>query len=273
MDTIAPVCKVESCVIPVDIVLQSSEGDRFGAHTKNLECFSEGFPPVGWTQKSNEVVVLTEKSTVLSLLLAFMHNSTFPDLEDDQVNIDDLLLLCEAAEKYGNFIALQACRKAFKSRAKNMDPHALLKVLRYKVCRSDITDINDFARRTAGISMKEVWSFSKGYPEVYYIWSRYQMAWAEWDLVFEYAMDINSYETNHRDTRQCPDLNNYLDYLKNSRKIDGAYATWDIFNNHRMLLNELLGLKSFCGCGAFSKWLANIQTTFECQPKWEDYAG
>ncbi|KAK1223186.1 hypothetical protein PQX77_013940 [Marasmius sp. AFHP31] len=149
----------------------------FGAHTKNLECFSEGFPPAGWvTNQLEEVVFLTESSKVLRLLLGFMDNTALPDLEEDKIAIDTLLSLCEAAEKYGNFIALQACRRAILRRAEKIDGDALLKVLRFKICHSNLQGINDVARRTVDIPVKDVWRFCKGYPEVYYFWSRYQIA-------------------------------------------------------------------------------------------------
>ncbi|KAG7091613.1 hypothetical protein E1B28_010632 [Marasmius oreades] len=270
---LAPACRVEGCMIAVDVVLQSSDNELFGAHTKNLECFNEGFPPAGWAKKVDEVVVLTESSAVLTLLLGFTHNSlALPDLEDGDIDIDNLLSLCEAAEKYGNFIALQACRRGLKNRAKTLDPDGLLKVLRYKVCRFDSTDINDFARRTPGIPVKEVWSFYKGYPEVYYLWSRYQIAWAEWDAEFDSAMDINSYPVRHlNDVRQCPELDKYLDYFRGSKKVSGIRVTWEVFNSNRMFVNGLPGIKTMCGCGAFTKWTANIQKVFERQPRWEDF--
>ncbi|KAK1223184.1 hypothetical protein PQX77_013938 [Marasmius sp. AFHP31] len=112
-----PKCPVEGCSLPLDITLRASDGILFGAHQKNLECFSEAFPQKGWTtEKQDEVVDLSESGLVLSLLLRFMHNRPLPDLEEEwkKWTVDDLMALAEASEKYGILIALQVITKGLK---------------------------------------------------------------------------------------------------------------------------------------------------------------
>ncbi|KAE9387726.1 hypothetical protein BT96DRAFT_1078971 [Gymnopus androsaceus JB14] len=46
----------EECTLATDIVLRSSDGVRFGAHTRNLEIYSDGFPSVDAVRNSGEDV-------------------------------------------------------------------------------------------------------------------------------------------------------------------------------------------------------------------------
>ncbi|KAL0062083.1 hypothetical protein AAF712_011083 [Marasmius tenuissimus] len=97
---------IQECSIPVDVVLQSSDGKLLGAHSKNLEWFAGGFPLSGSTTQS-KIVPLPESSVTLDYFLKFTHNHPVPDLS--ALNIDQLLLLAEAADKYCNSFALAAC--------------------------------------------------------------------------------------------------------------------------------------------------------------------
>jgi hypothetical protein len=78
---------------------------------KNLETFNEGFPLEGSIICDlDDVVELTEDAETLRLLLLFSHNSSYPDLS--KLNIDVVLALGDAAEKYGNHLAFMACSQA-----------------------------------------------------------------------------------------------------------------------------------------------------------------
>jgi len=106
----------ENCDYPIDIVLQSNDGRRFGAHTTQLSLYTESFPRSDQgsiTSTPGETVVLTESPEVLLLMLQFMHNQIHPELEN--LDLDLLLAFAIAADKYGMYPALQTCRKAIKS--------------------------------------------------------------------------------------------------------------------------------------------------------------
>ena len=55
-------------------------------------------------QSDNEVVALTETSTVLEILLQYMYRQPQPDLE--RVDFETLAGVAEAAEKYQVFAAM-----------------------------------------------------------------------------------------------------------------------------------------------------------------------
>ena len=99
---------VAGCILDVDLVLGSSNHVVFGAHKRNLELYSEGFPIAQGTSHDNEVVILSEGDLVLRLLLEFMHNTQQPNLS--KLTFSTLALFAEAVEKYMVFSAMQVCK-------------------------------------------------------------------------------------------------------------------------------------------------------------------
>jgi hypothetical protein len=106
-DVVGSVCASDS-----DIRLQSSDGVLYDVHRKNLEVHSEGFAGAEAISEhhssDNEVVLLTETSAVLDLLLQYMYRQPQPDLKD--VDFDILAGVAEAAEKYQVFAAISWCK-------------------------------------------------------------------------------------------------------------------------------------------------------------------
>ncbi|KAF9258312.1 hypothetical protein L218DRAFT_737543 [Marasmius fiardii PR-910] len=99
-------CKVRGCTQPIDIVLETNDGEHISAHITNIEFFTEGFLPQEWSRKVDDVVKKDFSGVVLELLLRFMHNSAAPDLEDERVDIVTMLLLHGASEQFGHLVAL-----------------------------------------------------------------------------------------------------------------------------------------------------------------------
>ncbi|KAF8825091.1 hypothetical protein HHX47_DHR7000341 [Lentinula edodes] len=104
-----PPCEAgDSCNLPTDIVLRSSDGTRFGAHIRNLEIYSDGFPMANSVVNSHEDVELSEDSDVVMLLLKFMHHQPQPDLSLLASKL--LIKFANAAEKYGVYCATGVCK-------------------------------------------------------------------------------------------------------------------------------------------------------------------
>ncbi|KAF9477112.1 hypothetical protein BDN70DRAFT_811176, partial [Pholiota conissans] len=99
---------VKDCALPIDIELLSSDGLRFGAHTKNLENYSDGFPLAASVQIFSDIPVLEEPGNVVELMLGFMHNTRQPDLRELPIHI--LSPLAEAVEKYMIYSAMEVCK-------------------------------------------------------------------------------------------------------------------------------------------------------------------
>jgi hypothetical protein len=93
--------------LTVDVVLKSSDGELFGAHQRNLEMYTEGFPIAGSTVVSDPVS-LEETAEVLHLLLRYTHHIRLPRL--DKISFVLLVSLAEAVEKYMIYSAMETCR-------------------------------------------------------------------------------------------------------------------------------------------------------------------
>ena len=98
---------VDDCKLTVDILLKSSDGELFGAHQRNLEMFTEGFPIAGSAVVSDPVS-LEETAEVLRLMLRYTHNTRLRSL--DGITFSLLASLAEAAEKYMIYSAVEFCK-------------------------------------------------------------------------------------------------------------------------------------------------------------------
>lgn len=94
-----------------DVTIQSSDGQIFPLHKKNLAFYTEGFP-CAETPTAGRTVALSESSETLGLLFQFIYPQRFPDL--DEVDFGSTLLLTEAAEKYVVYAAIYACKIRLK---------------------------------------------------------------------------------------------------------------------------------------------------------------
>ncbi|KAK1223188.1 hypothetical protein PQX77_013942 [Marasmius sp. AFHP31] len=144
--TCEALCGVQ-CTLPVDIAIQSSDGESIGAHTRHLSVLTQGFPGIeaaSFTRrKSLRLVSLPENSATLRIFLSFTHNTGARDLS--VISTDGLISLAEAAERYGNGYALTACRNMFPIAPKRSLQDAL-KILMLKIRISDTEDIDSVAR-------------------------------------------------------------------------------------------------------------------------------
>ncbi|KAK7047703.1 hypothetical protein VNI00_006473 [Paramarasmius palmivorus] len=169
--------KFEGCSTPCDITILSSDGKHLSAHKRHLEIFSESFPNADWDNlTTHEPVSLVENGVVLGLLLQFMHNAPVPDLSSEDLKADDLVDLCKAAEKYGNFFALDACRREIRSRAKRIEPIDALKIfvrLHEPPCAT-FPEMDDIVRRTICLKHNVVLPHFRRNTELYYFWSQYR---------------------------------------------------------------------------------------------------
>jgi hypothetical protein len=101
------------CAVDSDLTLQSSDGVLYKVHRKNLEFHSEPFAAADAISATSdnsggaEIVHLSERSTVLDLLLQYMYRQRQPDLE--KVDFQILAELAEAAEKYEVYSAMTVC--------------------------------------------------------------------------------------------------------------------------------------------------------------------
>ena len=102
---------IADCPLTTDVILRSSDGVEYGAHSTNLEIYSGGFPPATSTKVTadpGDIVQMPETSAVLKLLLHYMHNDRQPD--SSKIPFSVLYPLAEAVEKYMVFSAMEVCK-------------------------------------------------------------------------------------------------------------------------------------------------------------------
>ncbi|KAG6859800.1 hypothetical protein C0995_003832 [Termitomyces sp. Mi166 len=102
------------CSLKTDLIFVSSDGVKFAAHAKNLERYSEGFPPATFNpvETDLQVVHLEEESSTVRLLLQYMHLKPQPDIE--KISFTELEELANAVEKYLIFSAMMVCKLCMK---------------------------------------------------------------------------------------------------------------------------------------------------------------
>ncbi|KAJ7053971.1 hypothetical protein C8F01DRAFT_1165521 [Mycena amicta] len=114
--TSIPKCEVCTDCEP-DIILEASDGTRFGVSAGNLHKFSGAFPAQGFDKAdalAPEVVVLPETAHVVRLMVRFMHpRVSQPNIWD----IEEPWQLAEAVEKYEIFTAQQVVKARMRSLA------------------------------------------------------------------------------------------------------------------------------------------------------------
>ncbi|KAJ7451210.1 hypothetical protein B0H11DRAFT_314441 [Mycena galericulata] len=100
-----PKCEVCNDCGP-DVILEASNGTRFGVSATNLHRFSGAFPAPGFVNEdsapANEVVILPETADVVRLMVQFIHPGV---RQPDIWRIGNLWQLAEAVEKYMIFPA------------------------------------------------------------------------------------------------------------------------------------------------------------------------
>ncbi|KAK7041611.1 hypothetical protein VNI00_009201 [Paramarasmius palmivorus] len=165
----APACEaIEFCTVPVDIVIQASDGTLLGTHMKNLEVFNSGFPyGVPVTHEFQDTIKLAEDSETLRLLLKFSHNEDYGEVE--KLGLDKIIRLMEAADKYGNCFALCACKVAMNRIAKKSSEHAV-RVIPYKVRYRDYYDMDPIVESTMNVPLADVIVSMRHFPRVYLVY-------------------------------------------------------------------------------------------------------
>ncbi|KAJ3788469.1 hypothetical protein GGU10DRAFT_262733, partial [Lentinula aff. detonsa] len=126
------------CTQKTDLVLESQDGVRFGAHSANLAAFSDAFPVVDSGINANEVVQMTERADVVLLLLQLTHRQRW--MRSDKIPFGLLHRLAEAAEKFFIPAIMEMCRIQMETVASKHP----LEVFIY-ACKHSYDDIRDAA--------------------------------------------------------------------------------------------------------------------------------
>ncbi|KAG7087139.1 hypothetical protein E1B28_013119 [Marasmius oreades] len=260
---------VTGCTIPVDIFIQSSDEKLFGAHTQNLQAFSEGFP---MTHDSRKVVWFTESATILRLFLPFTHNVKPKDLST--LSVDQLVSLAEVADKYKNQFALLACRKAFSHIAGKSSENAM-KILRFKSVHGDFEEIDDVARLTMGFTVKNAMKVFGQNRESFCIWVQYQESWLkcmeEYRVAVSEHPDFRVHPTGYKESISCPSLANIVTAMEPVVKHLGLRSV-DDFERALRIARSSPTVHPGCNCRALGLWRASIHKSLAGLPRWSQFS-
>ncbi|KAK7037655.1 hypothetical protein VNI00_010877 [Paramarasmius palmivorus] len=181
------VCKSPACTRPVDVILKTRDGSRFGTHTKNLELYNDSFPSADSVILETEDVPVEEDAATTRLLLLFSHNTERPALELESLNT--VLAFARAADKYGNRVAMKACSFAMSKLGKRT-PVDALRVLCWKVSHDDLQDVDMLARVSMNLSIPEAVQYMRDYPDIYIKWSQYKESWDDCMKRFDAVLNV-----------------------------------------------------------------------------------
>ncbi|KAF5372698.1 hypothetical protein D9615_009855 [Tricholomella constricta] len=161
------------CSLPVDVILESKDGVRFAAHSKNLENYSEGFPPAIFVSSSEvtPIVQIEEHSETVQLLLGFMHLKRQPQVA--KLSFAVLDALANAAEKYFIHSAIQLCQVFM---AKNVEQHPI-EVLHYAAKHSYKSLANRVAFLTLDYTFEDMKAKFEPDSRIPYLWLAYKERW------------------------------------------------------------------------------------------------
>ncbi|KAK7021395.1 hypothetical protein VNI00_017389 [Paramarasmius palmivorus] len=177
-------CPVSDCSIPIDLVIESSDGEHFGAHKKNLETFNTSFP----TSSTTHAIRLSENQDVLALLLQFSHYQDHKEISGK--GLDIVLDLATAADKYGNFFAGTAARDALNYMGRE-DPLNALRIIPYKAIHGDLREIDAMVRSTIDFQISTVLEAMKPYPDVFYTYVIYKERKEKWRINTSWMECVN----------------------------------------------------------------------------------
>ncbi|KAF8628615.1 hypothetical protein AX15_003809 [Amanita polypyramis BW_CC] len=173
-EDLRPVCPVSACTLLVDIIFRSSDNKLFGAHSKNLEYYSDAFPPAAFASPdtARDPVGLTEPADVVKLMLCYMHNNRLPQLED--LHVDLVGNLADAGEKYFIYPLMEVCRLHMRySRFLDRYPdHVLTYAAKYNY--DDLFDL--VAPKTITWNLDDAYA-SLGATSYFVAWVRYRERW------------------------------------------------------------------------------------------------
>ncbi|KAK1231788.1 hypothetical protein PQX77_005080 [Marasmius sp. AFHP31] len=271
-----PVCDaVENCPIGVDVVIRSSDGILFGAHTKNLELFSESFPdPDGFKSTRDEripdIVDLVENAATIRLFLTFTHNGDHRALLDT-LSLTTLIELTGVADKYGNHFALGMCLMAIDKIATQPRISGLdcLKILLLKSSCDHLYAIDLVARRALSVPLPQAIPYFQDNLETYMFYTQYRDQWRECTINFQailkQAPRISKVSRNSPEAK----ITNAIRFLKST--LETAEFPTHTMIDDGLRISEAWSVVNVSTDTRTSGWIRKLRAAIDAFPRWSRF--
>ncbi|KAF9074204.1 hypothetical protein BDP27DRAFT_1317477 [Rhodocollybia butyracea] len=176
----------ESCSLPVDVILQSSDS---GPIARTSKCTVMLF--LSQDPQFHQMEMSSSSLKIIQLMLCFTHNMPPPDLS--LLDIQTLFALGETVNlKYSMHYASECVSKEINKRAATHTKP--LEILVYKIKVSDLSMIDEIARRTMDIPMENAVNLLVDL-ETFRIWVRYRDKWQS--MLAQYREALTDYSQSH----------------------------------------------------------------------------
>ncbi|ESK88209.1 hypothetical protein Moror_5521 [Moniliophthora roreri MCA 2997] len=259
-----PQCSaVSGCPKIIDIIIESPNGFRRGAHKDSLYLFNPGFPRPGSDTpriQDVDVIKIEEYGLVAYLLLEFSHHQQcYPEMFG--AGVDALVELADTAKKYGNMFALTACKLAMNHCARS-SPENAIRLIRYIFNEGQTNPEADALVQSTMVLPMEIVGSHLGIGTLFMIYTIYRDKWK------------TAMEEYHRVIDDCPYLRTSLAkdatgkaaiYIQGALREDVAPSLMAVDTASR----NAKGRYPKSRCGKLSPWIGDIRARIENLPTWE----
>ncbi|KAK1225633.1 hypothetical protein PQX77_011417 [Marasmius sp. AFHP31] len=257
-------CPVASCNLIVDLILQASNGKKLSTHAKNMEMYNSGFPVVGSVNHQFEdIVELTESEDTLKLLIVYSHNCEHEDLR--HLGAQKLVAFAQAAEKYGNFFALDACKIAMK----DIGPRSLenaIHVLFFQAAHSIYDGIDHLAGLTMESHQRLIWTVAERVdPKLFYLWTLYRDDWRAAHIRYTAALGqyCNASDTEKKQLFIIRTMSEKVTLWLDIAAVDTAIEL-------AMKLRPGEDDRKFLDDSDMKRWYDGVKVAIDSFPRWEE---
>ncbi|KAK1225630.1 hypothetical protein PQX77_011414 [Marasmius sp. AFHP31] len=238
---------------------QCPDRKNLGAHTKNMEILNSAFPVVcSVKHQVEDIVELTESEDTLKLLIVYSHNCEHEDLR--HLGAQKLVAFARAAEKYGNFFALDACKIAMKSLEN------AIHILFFQAAHSIYDGIDHLAGLTMESHQRLIWTVAERVdPKLFYLWSLYRDDWRAAHI--RYTAALGQYcSASDTEKRQLFIIRTMSEKVTSWLDI----ATVDTAIGIAMKLRPREDDRKFLDDSDMKRWYDGVKAAIDSFPRWEE---
>ncbi|KAK7024338.1 hypothetical protein VNI00_016374 [Paramarasmius palmivorus] len=161
------------CTLAIDVLFQSSDGKLLGAHKDNIAQSCKNLLRPNSAPRTFPCVVQTDHlKEILELLLQYTHLDYHDRINLNTLNLQTLIDLTVAADKYDHQVAFKKCKAQIKKN--NSRPAEALQILSCLHLLTDPPNLDEIARTTLKLRVDQVLQIMGHKPDFVYAWALYK---------------------------------------------------------------------------------------------------